>query len=30
MLRKKFDQDLATSFFKQKHDSCEIKSLFTF
>ena len=29
MLHKKFNQDLATEFFKQKTDSCEI-SLFTF
>ena len=30
MLHKKFDQDLASQFFKQKINSCEIKSLFTF
>ena len=30
MLHKKFNQDLATEFFKQKIDSCEMKSLFRF
>ena len=30
ILYKTFNQDLAAWFFKQKIDSCEIKSLFTF
>ena len=30
MLHKKFNQDMTTSFFKQKINSCETEGLFTF